>query len=559
MTRATRTMNARTTAALGFILAGPLTTAPSHSAIIIREVATSGTPAPGIPGAIFDAVGSPILNEAGSVLYWARLRGGFISSTTEDSLWTDRDGSSQLVMLAGDPSPTNFGDWFTCFPAAAFNDEGRIAVVATFLGPGVITPTTRMALLREDAGGALALRAIEAQAAYTLPSLIPMSDSGAGLFRSDLSKDNSVLSFFGPAYAPSTPVPGAGTGNMPPNATFRQFSDPMMNRHGRSVFLAAAGPAAPTTSWLYAYYTDRVGALARLATVGDATPDGPPDRTLAVLASAPAIDASGRIAFWAAFDDPGVPADLRTAIYLYPPSGPATVIAAAGGAAPGAEPGIFATFSRTVNLGAGGRAAFRGFLSGEGVTSANNEGLWIADPLQATRLLVREGDAVTDASGAFFSHFGDPYVGPSGQIVFTASLTGPEVTQSSGYALFASDVNGQIRLIAREGRPFASSGGVGGTVRRIGFQSAGPGRAQMNGAGEIAFTLWYYGGASGIYVAAFPCPADFNDDGGVDGGDVEAFFVAWEAGDEDADINADGGVDGADVEAFFLLWEAGGC
>jgi endonuclease/exonuclease/phosphatase family metal-dependent hydrolase len=56
-----------------------------------------------------------------------------------------------------------------------------------------------------------------------------------------------------------------------------------------------------------------------------------------------------------------------------------------------------------------------------------------------------------------------------------------------------------------------------------------------------------------------PCPADFNNDGGVDGADVEAFFVAWEAGDPIADINADGGVDGGDVEAFFIAWEAGGC
>ncbi|MBX3409689.1 MAG: hypothetical protein KF859_07360 [Phycisphaeraceae bacterium] len=56
-----------------------------------------------------------------------------------------------------------------------------------------------------------------------------------------------------------------------------------------------------------------------------------------------------------------------------------------------------------------------------------------------------------------------------------------------------------------------------------------------------------------------PCPADFNNDGGVDGADVEAFFIAWETGDAVADINADGGVDGADVEAFFLAWEAGGC
>jgi len=55
------------------------------------------------------------------------------------------------------------------------------------------------------------------------------------------------------------------------------------------------------------------------------------------------------------------------------------------------------------------------------------------------------------------------------------------------------------------------------------------------------------------------CPADFNRDGGVDGSDVEAFFVRWEAGESNADVNLDGGVDGADVEAFIVVWQAGGC
>ena len=56
-----------------------------------------------------------------------------------------------------------------------------------------------------------------------------------------------------------------------------------------------------------------------------------------------------------------------------------------------------------------------------------------------------------------------------------------------------------------------------------------------------------------------PCPADFNRDGGVDGADVESFYVAWEAGDSVADVNRDGGVDGGDVEFFVVTWEAGGC
>jgi hypothetical protein len=55
------------------------------------------------------------------------------------------------------------------------------------------------------------------------------------------------------------------------------------------------------------------------------------------------------------------------------------------------------------------------------------------------------------------------------------------------------------------------------------------------------------------------CPADFNQDGGIDGGDINAFFAAWEAGICDGDVNADGGVDSGDINTFFIAWEAGGC
>lgn len=58
-----------------------------------------------------------------------------------------------------------------------------------------------------------------------------------------------------------------------------------------------------------------------------------------------------------------------------------------------------------------------------------------------------------------------------------------------------------------------------------------------------------------IFIPA--CAGDFNEDGGVDGSDVDTFFAAWESGESHADINEDGGIDGGDVEAFFARWEAG--
>ena len=89
--------------------------------------------------------------------------------------------------------------------------------------------------------------------------------------------------------------------------------------------------------------------------------------------------------------------------------------------------------------------------------------------------------------------------------------------------------------------------------------------AQLSDAGEYSVSAT---NACGLIISnpavltvesGFPCPADFNQDGGVDGSDVEAFFLAWVIADPSTDVNQDGGVDGGDVEIFFLTWAAGGC
>jgi hypothetical protein len=50
------------------------------------------------------------------------------------------------------------------------------------------------------------------------------------------------------------------------------------------------------------------------------------------------------------------------------------------------------------------------------------------------------------------------------------------------------------------------------------------------------------------------CPADFNEDGSINPGDVTAFLNAWNGRDPDTDINADGAIDSRDVGAFLSLW-----
>ncbi|MBS0197920.1 MAG: hypothetical protein JSR77_14285 [Planctomycetes bacterium] len=88
-------------------------------------------------------------------------------------------------------------------------------------------------------------------------------------------------------------------------------------------------------------------------------------------------------------------------------------------------------------------------------------------------------------------------------------------------------------------------------------------RPNANDAGEYRCTITIDGGCenqlSATTNSAFVsnCTGDFNCDGGVDGSDVESFFMVWETGDNDGDVNGDGGVDGADVEFFFSKWETG--
>lgn len=55
------------------------------------------------------------------------------------------------------------------------------------------------------------------------------------------------------------------------------------------------------------------------------------------------------------------------------------------------------------------------------------------------------------------------------------------------------------------------------------------------------------------------CAADYDGNGGVDGGDLAAFFADFEAGETCADVDGNGGVDGGDLAEFFSVFEAGGC
>lgn len=186
---------------------------------------------------------------------------------------------------------------------------------------------------------------------------------------------------------------------------------------------------------------------------------------------------------------------------------------------------------------------FIGTGSGSGAVQARNIARWNGQrwaPLGAgVNGLVRALEVFDDGSG--------PRLYAAGDFTDAGGVAVQRLARWDGLAWSACPAGGIPAGTINDLAAFDPDGG-------------GPSRAYQAVAGAF---LAVAGGTVSAANFALLLPgrsaADFNGDGGIDGADVEAFFVAWETGSVSADVNEDGGVDGADVEAFFVAWETGGC
>jgi hypothetical protein len=63
--------------------------------------------------------------------------------------------------------------------------------------------------------------------------------------------------------------------------------------------------------------------------------------------------------------------------------------------------------------------------------------------------------------------------------------------------------------------------------------------------------------AISLSVVACYCPADFNEDGFVNGDDADSFYAAFDLGDPSADFDGNGFVNGDDADGFAAAFAAG--
>ncbi|MBS0195958.1 MAG: hypothetical protein JSR77_04295 [Planctomycetes bacterium] len=207
------------------------------------------------------------------------------------------------------------------------------------------------------------------------------------------------------------------------------------------------------------------------------------------------------------------------------------------------RPCMWTSTTRVIDLGtlggSGGQAAASAYDSATGVSTVVGHSISSVDGLRhATRWRVNAGGTVLSRI--------DLGVLRAGVNSHAASIN------ASGDTVGTSDFHAVLFQggAVRDLNSLLSAPAAGWTL-----QSA----AAINDAGQIVGTGTLLGFPRAFMLEPFRCFADFNQDGGIDGADVEAFFLVWEAGLAGADVNADGGVDGGDVEAFFMVWSAGGC
>lgn len=217
--------------------------------------------------------------------------------------------------------------------------------------------------------------------------------------------------------------------------------------------------------------------------------------------------------------------------------------------------GTFADFvppalAKNIAFNDDSQIAIRTTLGGADVVSNNDRALLLTDAVDID-LIAREGNAAP-GGGKFGNFFSDPVLNELGQVVFTNTLTGGGIDTDNDFGLYAFDPGLGLVKIFREG-DFVSLGG--GDLRQIDTNGISFGDGGFNDVGFLAVGLDFTDGSSGIFRASVafvntPLPGDFDGDADVDLDDL----AIWESAagvNAAADTDGDGDSDGDD----FLAWQ----
>jgi hypothetical protein len=423
----------------------------------IRMVAAVGQSAPGTTNSFGTFIGSPpSVNIQGDVAFRAGLTGG-------EGIWAERGAAGlQVVAVNNQNAPGVPGKKFqffgpsnpsgnTAVGSLIFNNNGQILFRATFAGSTSVfnndglwlaDPVTGIEFIAKSGG---TLPGSGRQVVQIESSNSALNDNADVAFRgrytTSFTTEAGLWAYSGPA---TTHLVAQGT-----TSTFTTvaFDGAVLDGSGRTYFKADLGGSVTGV-----YGESAPGTLQLIAKDGQTAPGISPSATFdGVYPFDMAVNSSGTVAFASSLSNG------KNALFTGSLSGPVTPKVVSGTLAPGAPSGaVFSSFY-SPEINAQGRLAFKAEISGTGITSGNNQGIWLENAAGGFDLVAREGTTIPGGTGSvvFGSEFPDVFpeivLNALGQIAFKASTVSSSAT---GQGVWATGINGVLHQVVWSGQPF---------------------------------------------------------------------------------------------------------
>lgn len=511
------------TTSLGSMLAGADAVADD-----LITIALTGEQAPDAePGVVFTGLGTPVLNASGQTAFLAELNGTGVDAGNNRGIYSEGGGPLAEVTRTGNQAPgADTGVLFTNLRTPLLSASGQTAFRSDLTGTGVDSTNNRG--IYRDNGGTLAQVARTGnQAPDANPGVVfsglnfpVFNASGQTAFRGDLtgtgvdSTNNvGVYSEGGGSLAEVARTGDPASGG-DPGVLFSGLDTPVLNDSGQTAFVARlTGSGVTLGNNSEGVYKESGGLLAEVVRTGDQAPGADPGVLInSFFEITPVLNNSGQAAFATGLRGTGVDSTNNRGIYGEG-SGSLDEVAREGGQAADAASGVvFSSLSEPL-INASGQTAFAARLTGTGVSGTNDTGIY-REIDGAVAEVAREGEQAPDAeSGVVFRTFGFGFqaFNALGQIVFSVGLNGTSVDATNDRGLYATDLDGLLVEIIREGdlldvnddpliedlrtvssfSLFANSGNEDGRV------------SGFNDLGQVAFQASFTDGSEGIFVSSF--------------------------------------------------------
>jgi hypothetical protein len=499
-------------AALTALLLGPETSYGRIAAPnALRTVAYAGDAAPGAgAGVVFRDFGNATLNDAGVVAFRGRLAGPGTSDNSSWSAWSEGGGALHLLARSGQPAP--FG--------GAFSDN-------------IVTPQ--------------------------------LNNVGQSLFWADIAGGTLYLEHNGTFTRLAGP--GMQAAGAPAGVTYRPIwaGHPTfpVNDLGQYAFVTALTGPGVVDGNRHGLWLGTGVAHQLVARAGDPAPDTEPGTVFITSSSdafapTPALTPDGKIAFTTRMNGPNAPANGTLGIWIGTP-GNLNLAVRSGAQPPGGPAGSFISDFGAPVVNEAGDVAINAAVFGSGGGGFSDRGIYVHRD-GALDEVVRRGQPAAGAGGAAYLEVGLPVINGSGDVAFSATITGshrgmwkeknrviePVIlptedvpggtpgerlvnfdeslindrgqvafmgeTNFGRVGVWAEDISGVLQKIVMEGETIEFRPGQFGEVTSIGFDTiigyAGSqdGRASsFNTKGQIAFQA-EVDGRAGVFVSDLVVP-----------------------------------------------------